>query len=108
MAKNRGWTKKELVRLFELLMERGSPLVSHPGFRKLLDRDENLFTNQIIRDANGNITYRSVDFDIDDMLDEEFWTKIENSFDPELIERNAVVEMLKMADKLGIIEEMEA
>src|SRR3989338_10091513 len=76
MAKH--WTKEEVVRLFELLVEKGSDLTSHPEFRKHLDRDGNLFANQVTREANGNIAYRSVDFDVSDgMSDKDFWGRID-------------------------------
>lgn len=95
----------DVIGAFELLIEWGSPIVSHPKFRALLDRDENLFTNQVIREANGNIAYRSVDCDIDGMDDEEFWKIIDSTPYNELIERNAAVAILKNAEKLDIIEQ---
>lgn len=104
MAK-RKWTKEEVVRLFEILVERGHPIVSHPKFRALLDRDQNLLTNQVIRQANGNIAYRSVDVDIDSLTDEDFWGIIDGTPYNDLIERNAAVAILKMAEKLDIIGE---
>ena len=92
---------KELVRLFEILIERNAPIVSHPEFRNHLSRDENLFTNQTIRQANGNIAYRSVDFKVDDKVtDEFFWQRIEKTPYTELIQDNAAVAILKMAEKL--------
>ncbi|MFH1830055.1 MAG: hypothetical protein ABH871_04685 [Pseudomonadota bacterium] len=102
MAKK--WTKEEVIRLFEILIERGSPIVSHPKFRHLLDRDGNLLTNQIVREANGNIAYRSVDFDLDGLDDEKFWELIDKTPYNDFIENNAAVAILKMAEKLNIIE----
>jgi hypothetical protein len=100
MAKK--WTHEEIVRVFEILIERNSPLVSHPKFRELLDRNENLFTNQVIREANGNIAYRSVDFDVEGIEDETFWDRIDETPYRDLIEDNAAVALFKMAEKLNI------
>ena len=100
--------QEKVESIFKKLIERGSRIVSHHKFRGLLDRDGNLAVNQAIREANDNIAYSSVDFDIDGMSDEEFWARIDASEHNDVIKRNAVVGMLKMADKLGIIEEMEA
>ena len=101
MAKK--WTHEEVISVFEMLIEWGAPIVSHPKFRQLLDRDENLFTNQTIREANGNIAYRSVDFDLDDLDDDKFWDLIDETPYNDLIENNAAVALLKMAEKLNII-----
>lgn len=101
MAKR--WTREEVVRLFELLIERNAPIISHPKFRGLLDRDQNLYANQITREANGNIAYRSVDFAVDDLEDEEFWERIDKTPYNELIEENAAIAILKMAEKFNII-----
>ena len=105
MARRKKWTKEEVIRLFELLIERGHPIVSHPKFRRLLDRDGNLLANQVIREANGNIAYRSVDIDIDDLSDEDFWNIIDETPYNELIENNAAIAIVKMAEKLDIIEQ---
>lgn len=95
-------SKDELVRVFEMLNEQGSPVVSHPRFRGRLDRDLNLLVNQLIREANGNIAYRTVDFDPTGMEDADVWAKIDSSpHRPELYD-NAAAAMLKMAEKLGI------
>ncbi len=102
MAKK--WTREEVIKLFELLIERGAPIVSHPKFRGLLDRDQNLYTNQVTREANGNIAYRSVDFDVNGIEDETFWNKIDATPYNDLIEDNAAIAILKMAEKLHIIE----
>lgn len=102
MAKR--WTREEVIRLFEILIERGAPIVSHPKFRGLLDRDQNLFANQITREANGNIAYRSVDFNIEEMADDEFWAKIDETPYNELIEDNAAVAILKMAERLKLVD----
>lgn len=104
MAKNKKWTREEVVRVFELLIERGHPIVSHPKFRELLDRNANLFTNQTIREANGNIAYRSVDFEVEGLDDEKFWDRIDNTPYRDLIEDNAAVALFKMAEKLDLIE----
>lgn len=99
----RKWTKEELVRLFELMIEAAMPVVTHPNFRNRLSRDENLFTNQIVRESNGNIAYRSVDCDILNMSDEDFWEFLDSSNYNDLIEDNAAVAILKMAEKLNLI-----
>ena len=103
--KAKKWAQEEVTGAFELLIEWGSPVVSHPKFRALLDRDENLFTNQLIREANGNIAYRSVDVEIDDLPDEEFWGIIDGTPYNELIENNAAVALFKNAEKLGIFDQ---
>lgn len=99
----RKWTKEELIRLFELLIEAAMPIVSHPEFRNKLTRDENLFTNQVVREANGNIAYRSVDCDVLNISDDEFWDHIDSTDYTELIEENAAFAILKMAGKLNLI-----
>jgi len=103
MATRKKWTRNEIIKLFETLIENDSPLISRPEFRGLLDRDENLFANQVTREANGNIAYRSVDFDIDGIEDSEFWDRIESTPYNDLIEENAAVALVKMAEKLGLI-----
>jgi len=97
----------KFVGVMERLIERGAQIVSHHRFRGLLDRDGNLAVNQAIRQANDNIAYRTVDFDLDDMNDDEIWAAIDGSRHSDLIKRNAVGNMLKMAKKLGILEELE-
>jgi len=101
MAKK--WTREEIIRLFEILIERNAPIISHPKFRRLLDRDDNLFANQVTREANGNIAYRTVDFDVDDIMDDEFWRRIEDTPYKELIEEKAAVALVKMAEKLDLL-----
>lgn len=101
MAKK--WTREEIVRLFELLIERGAPIISHPRFRELLDRDQNLYANQVTREANGNIAYRSVEFDVDEVTDEEFWSRIDKTPYQDLIEDNAAIAIVKMAEKFNLI-----
>jgi hypothetical protein len=104
MASKRKWKREEIVRIFEILIENNSPLVSHPKFRQLLDRDENLFTNQVTREANGSIAYRTVDFDVLGIEDERFWDNIDSTPYHELIEENAAIALVKMAEKLNIFE----
>lgn len=103
MATATKWTLKDLVKLFEQMLEDGSNLTSDPAFRNLLTRNENLFANQITREANGNIAYRSVDFDCLKMSDEDFWEKMDDTNYNDLIEDNAAVAMLKMAEKLNLL-----
>lgn len=101
MAKK--WDKEDLIKIFEMLIERGCPITSHPKFRELLTRDENLFANQVTREANGNIAYKSVDFDVDDIEDDEFWSRIDHTPYQDLIEDNAAIAILKMAEKFNLI-----
>lgn len=103
MARRKKWTREEIVRVFEILIEQGSNITSHPAFRKLLDRDQSLYANQVTREANGNIAYRSVDFNIDDLSDEDFWSLIDDTPYNELIENNAAIAIVKMAEKLDLI-----
>ncbi len=65
-------TKEQIIRIFEILVEKNAPILTHQKFRGILDRDQNLAANQIVRQANGNIAYRTVDFDVLDIDDEEF------------------------------------
>lgn len=99
----RKWTREDAVKLIEILVERNSTVISNPKFRGELSRDQNLATNQIVREANGNIAYRSVDCDILNMSDEDFWEFIDGSNYNDMIEDNAAVAILKMAEKLNII-----
>lgn len=103
MARKKKWTREEVVKIFEILIENDSPLVSHPKFRRLLNRDANLFTNQVTRQANGSIAYKTVDFDVVDIADEAFWERIDITPYQELIEENAAVALVKMAEKLNIL-----
>lgn len=99
----RKWTREDAVKLMEILIQRNSTIISNPKFRGELDRNQNLATNQIVREANGNIAYRSVDCDILNMSDEDFWEFVDESNYNDLIEENAAVAILKMAEKLNII-----
>ena len=99
----RKWTKEDVIKLVEILLERYVTILSHPKFRAVLDRDQNLFTNQVVREANGNIAYRSVDGDVDGLTDEDFWDMIDNTPYSDLVEDNAAVAILKMAEKLNLI-----
>src|SRR3989344_6930117 len=93
-------TKEEVIRIFEVLIEKKSDLVSHEEFRKHLDRDGNLFANQVIREANKNIAYHSVDFELsDDVSDSEFWARIDDTPYTDMIEENAATTIVKMGDK---------
>lgn len=98
------WTKEDVVKVFEILISRGSEITSHPKFRELLTRNENLFANQVTRQANGNIAYNSVDFDLNGLSDDDFWSRIDSTPYNDLIENNAAVAIMKMAEKLNIAE----
>lgn len=97
------WTKKDLVEFLEILVENGVPLYNNKFFRKLLDRDQNLYINQNVREATGNVAYRSVDFDIDDVDDNEFWERIDRTGYNDLIEDNATLAILKMAARFNLV-----
>ncbi len=96
-------TKEQIIRIFEILVEKNAPILTHQKFRGILDRDQNLAANQIVRQANGNIAYRTVDFDVLDIDDEEFWARIEDTPYNDLIEENAAAALVKMAEKLDIV-----
>lgn len=97
------WTRNDIMKVMEVLIERDCPLHTHPRFRKGFDRERNLFANQIIREANGNVAYRAVDFDIDPMDDAQFWAQLDNTKHSDFIEENAAAAILKMADKLKLL-----
>lgn len=97
-------TRQQFVKVFEKLIETGRPLFSHRCFREKLDRDQNLAANQMIREANGNIAYKSVDFDVNDKSDKEIWDRIENTPYLDVIEENAAVAIIKMAEKLKLLK----
>ena len=103
MARKTTWTKEDLVTIFEMLIERNSTLSSHRAFRDLLSRNESLFANQLTREANGNIAYRSVDFDCLAVSDDDFWKEMDRTQHREIIEENAAVALLKMAEKLELL-----
>jgi hypothetical protein len=96
-------TKEELIRIFEILIENESDIISRPEYRNKFNRDENLVINQLTRGATNNVAYRSVDFDINQMSDEEFWDRIENSKYLDLLEDNAASAILGMAEKFGLL-----
>lgn len=97
------WTKKDLVEFLEVLVEHNVPVHNNPYFRKLLSRDQNLFMNQNVREATGNVAYKTVDFDIDEVDDEEFWARVDGTDYNDLIEDNAALAILKMAARFNLI-----
>lgn len=97
-------SREQLVQVFEKLIEKGRPLFSHRCFREKLDRDQNLAANQMIREANGNIAYKSVDFDLNGKTDQEIWARIESAPCLDIIEENAAVAIIKMAEKLKLLK----
>ena len=103
MARVAKWTKKDLVKLFEILIERNPSITSDPAFRELLTRNENLFANQVTREANGNIAYSSVDFDCLEKTDDDFWKEMDKTKHRDIIEDNAAIALLKMAEKLNLL-----
>ncbi|PIR20860.1 MAG: hypothetical protein COV45_04705 [Deltaproteobacteria bacterium CG11_big_fil_rev_8_21_14_0_20_47_16] len=98
------WTRESLTKLTEALIVRGSKALTNRHFRTKLDRDQNLFMNQIVREANGNIAYKSVDFDLNGKTDEEIWSRIEQTPYLDVIEENAAVAIIKMAEKLKLVK----
>ena len=91
------------MKLFEILVEKDPSITTDCYFRDLLSRNENLFANQITREANGNIAYRSVDFDCLEVSDEDFWERMNTTQYRDLIEDNAAIAMFKMAEKLKLV-----
>lgn len=98
------WTRETFTKLTEALIARGSKALSNHHFRGKLDRDQNLFVNQVVREANGNVAYKSVDFDLNGKSDAEIWDKIEQTPYLDVIEENAAVAIVKMAEKLKLLK----
>ena len=103
MARKSLWNEEDLTKIFETLIDANCTITSDPAFRKHLTRNESLFANQITREANGNIAYRSVDVDCLEMSDEDFWDQVDSTQYNDLIEDNAAAAMLKMAEKLDLL-----
>lgn len=99
----RKWTKEELIKIFEVLIENECPIHTRPEFRKHFDRNGHLVINQLTRGATNNVAYRSVDFDLQDLSDEEIWNKIEDSKYLDLLEDNAASAIMNMAEKFGLL-----
>jgi len=97
------WTKEDFIEFLEVLIEHDVPVHNNPYFRKLLTRDENLFVNQSVRHSTGNVAYRTVDNDVDEMSDDEFWSMVDSTDYNDLIEDNAAIAILKMAEKFNLI-----
>ncbi|MBI2092394.1 MAG: hypothetical protein HYT75_05335 [Deltaproteobacteria bacterium] len=100
---NKKWTREELIKIFEILIENECPLHTRPEFRKHYDRDGHLVINQITRKATNNVAYRSVDFDVETISEKEFWDRIEKSKYLDLLEDNAAAAILGMAEKIGLL-----
>lgn len=76
------WPRAEVVKVFEGLISCGNDITSDRNFRGLLDRDDNLLANQITREANTNIAYRGMDFELPMRADgtadvEEFFARLD-------------------------------
>lgn len=99
----RKFTKEELIKLFEVLIEHESSLHTRPEFRKHFDRDGQLVINQITRAATSNVAYRSVDFDVENIDDSEFWARVEGSKYLDLLEDNAAAAILSMVEKFNLL-----
>lgn len=97
------WTREALIKIYEALIEANSTILGHPEFRKHLTRDQKLYANQVTREATGNLAYRSVEFDVERASDEEFWHKVDESKYRGFIEDNAAIAILKMAEKLNLL-----
>lgn len=100
---NKKWTREELIKIFEVLIENECMLQTRPEFRKHFDRDGQLVINQLTRGATSNLAYRSVDFDIENIDDDAFWNKVEDSKYLDLLEDNAAAAILGMAEKFGLL-----
>jgi len=98
----RKWTKEELIKIFEVLIENETGLLTRPEFRNHFNRDENLVVNQFTRFATNNVAYRSIDCDLEKLSDDEFWAKLEGSKYIDLLEDNAASAILNMAEKFGL------
>lgn len=97
------WTKQDFLKLTEMLIENDCPIFLHPRFRRGLDRTQNLFANQIIRESQGNVAYRSVDFDVAQVTDTDFWDRIDNTKYNDVIEENAAAAIMKMAERFNLV-----
>ena len=97
--------KNDLVRIFEYLIENEVGVTSHPAFRQLLDRNRNLFVNQITRESTNNLAYNSFDFDLTALEDDKIWALLDGSKYSEVIEDNAASAFVKMAEKFDLFED---
>ena len=97
------WRAEDVLKIFEGLLEQDCPVHTHPNFRKGFSRDQNLFVNQVIRKSTANVAYRSVDFDLVGVSDEQFWQRMDRAKYTDLIEENAAAAMVKMAERFGIV-----
>ena len=102
MTKNK-WTLQDFIKYLEKLIELDVPIHNNPYLRKMLTRDQNLSLNQKVRHATGNVAYKTLDFDIDEVSDEEFWSRIDDNRYNEFIEDNANRAILKMAGRFNLI-----
>ncbi|MBI4237828.1 MAG: hypothetical protein HY696_05345 [Deltaproteobacteria bacterium] len=96
------YTREDFINIIETLIDKDCPLYCHPEFRKGMERDQNLFINQVIREANGNVAFRSVDFDLEGMDDETFWERIDDSRFSDFIEESAATAILKMTERIDL------
>ena len=101
------WSREDWIGIFETLIESNCDILTDRRFRETLDRDQNLLANQIVREANENIAYDKVDFEIDGMSDDEFWSRIDASGYSDIIESNAAHAICQMLDKTGVLSEPE-
>lgn len=97
------YTRQDFVKALEVLIQDEAMVFTHPRFRAGLTRDQNLYLNQMVREANGNVAYRSVDFELENLADDSFWTLIDTTDHSDFIEENAAAAILKMADRLNIL-----
>lgn len=96
------FSREEWMKIFEALIEHENDITSSPAFRRQLNRDQKLAANQITREATNNVAYRSVDFDLNGLSDDEIWEKLDNSRYNELIQDNAAAQLMKMVEKLDL------
>lgn len=100
---NHQWTRDDMLKIVEVMMEKELPIYCHSRVRRGLDHNQNLFYNQVIREATGNVAYRSVDFDVDNLSDEQFWARMDQTTHTDLIVENAATAILKMAERFQLI-----
>ena len=97
------FSREELIKLFEVLIDQGTTYTTESRFRDLLDRDQKLYVNQITRKATTNIAYRKVDADVTSMSDAEFWAMVDRNDYSDLIEENAATNIVSMVNKLKLV-----
>lgn len=97
------FTREDFLAVIESLIEADTPIYCHGEFRKGMERDQNLYVNQVIREANHNVAFKSVRFEFDPESDDaQFWSRIDASRHSEFIEETAASAILKMAQRFEL------